>query len=229
MNLVSKTKKAAKIRFFSREITDRCKEMRVCTEKWVPIIISTIALLISCISYSNVRKLNYQHIKPGISCKLNYPLKDNPTIIIKNESPIKIVSLGIKHRLFTFDKRTNEVGIGVLAGDALGGENMIFQEELGPSAFTYQQLIKISENGHHPTGKIIIYLFNMRYYRPTDMKQYDDREIYFVDEGTVYTHKEFMDNPYYKDIISQIQACSFPADKYIYNDNLSRILPGKQK
>jgi hypothetical protein len=89
--------------------------------KWVAIIISLFALIISYLSYNNAKRITHQHIKPLINVSFEYPLtvKDDqsilransPELTITNVGAIKIASLMVGYEGYIYDP-TNKIIIG---------------------------------------------------------------------------------------------------------------------
>jgi hypothetical protein len=181
--------------------------------------ISIVALLISGISlyysYEQIKILketNYLQIEPDISCYLDYPKNENPTVVIKNNAPVKIVSIGVKHKLFEYNKNNDKISLAASMGnivDDFGGDYMLFKPELGPKEFIMSQLAKISWDGNQ-SQFVIIYLFEIDYFRESDMKYFNKKEIFFIDGGKVYRHQIFVNNPNYRKIMAKINSYSFP-------------------
>ena len=205
----------------------------------IAIGISLLALLVAAFSayYSYdqdkiIKDINYFHIDPEIECIFNYPQIDLPTIIIKNKSPIKIVSFELSHTFYEFDKGNKEISLYYSVGntiDDFAGRNAIFEQELDPHEIVYMPLPKLEQDGHHPTNMIFVYLFDMSYYRATDMKYYSERRLYFVDNGTIYNHSEFMKAADYSDIMKCITDHPFKNyDNWTRTENLTKIVSIKE-
>jgi hypothetical protein len=205
----------------------------------IAIGISLLALIIAGFSayytYDQdkiIKDLNYFHVDPKIECILNYPQNDLPIVIIKNKSPIKIVSFGLSHTFYEFNKESKNISLYYSVGntiDDFAGENAIFEHELDPHGIVYMSLPKLEQDGHHPKDMIFIYLFDISYYRATDMKYYSERRLYFVDNGTIYNHSEFLKTQYYNNIMDNIDKYSPKRyDNWTKMENLAEILSIKK-
>jgi hypothetical protein len=72
-------------------------------------------------------------------------------------------------------------------------------------------------------------LFDIDYYREPDMKHYTRRDIYFVENGKVYNHKEFMNNSYYEPIMKGIASFKFPDNQNFPSTSLLMAEKNKTK
>jgi len=144
----------------------------------------------------------------------NNSTSETPWVVVKNDGPISIVSLGVTSELFSFDKIKNNItekmGITDPAND-FGGNYGIFKNTLIPKESVSLPLARFSDkrDEYNKTYAISVYVFDLDYYRPSDMKYYNKRVIFFYDNGTVYRDRDFMNNSYYRSIMNCIGAQSF--------------------
>jgi len=196
-----------------REIMEAVK--RRLRENWksaLPIAISVLALGVSVWSVRvNVernriaRSLAHSHIEPTVKCLFDLPEDGNPVFLVTNNGDIPAVSLAIAHNLYVFDKATLELTMSSQAGN-LFTDDMIYREELKPTEYVSQELLWVG-----PVEELIaVYLFNLRYYRETDMQRFDRQETFFVDDGQVYSHSEFRRTTSYRPIMAEIERAQMP-------------------
>jgi hypothetical protein len=151
----------------------------------------------------------------------NNSASETPWVVVKNDGPISIVSLGVTHELFSFDKIknniTNKIGITNPTND-IGGNYVIFKNILNPKEFVTLPLSKISYelDEYNRTYGISAYVFDLDYYRPSDMKHYNKRAVFFYDNGTVYRDRDFTNNSYYRSIMKGIDSQSFISKNQSY-------------
>lgn len=158
----------------------------------------------------------------------NNSTSESPLIVVKNNGPISIVSLGIKHRFFSFNKAKNKIESSIQMTDSvndIGGEYMIFKKILNPKEYVFQTLVNSNHeyDSYNNSYLILIYLFNIDYYRESDMKNYSMDVIYFVDNGRVYKKDDFINNRYYQTIVKDIDSYpsrngqNFPPVSFLMN------------
>jgi len=89
-------------------------------------------------------------------------------------------------------------------------EKMIYKKSLEPTEHVEQELVRVD-----PVDRIIaVYEFLIRFYRVTDMKETDRRELFFVDQGKVYNHAEYVDAEDYLKIMRRIESVVIPEMTY---------------
>jgi len=141
----------------------------------------------------------------------NNSTSESPMIVVKNNGPISIVSLGVKHSFFSFNKVKNEIDMRAQMKDSvndIGGEYVMFNKILNPKEFVFMPLLNAADeyDSYNKSYSILAYLFDIDYYRESDMKNYSMRAIYFVDNGKVYNEKDFLKNSYYQIIMKKIDS-----------------------
>lgn len=183
-------------------------------------LISIVAILIALsslyISYEQseiTKQLNHLYIDPQITCHFWYNANntsDSPYVVIKNEAPIKIIDVGVKHKFYYFDKVEKKIYAGVNIGNGLediGGDYMIFQPILAPKDFITSPSVRMDSK--NLSRFISIYLFDVDYYRAEDLKHYNNRTIFFIEKGKVFKNRDFIDNEYYPYILKEINSFTF--------------------
>lgn len=157
---------------------------------------SGLALSIKNMFHQNniEERLNYLHIDPELNCFL-YQDNELSYFTIKNNSPINVVALSVDYITYGYLKDKNEYSIAMSGGgnttifDSMG-KYWIFRKKLEPNE-------KISEFvGQLGFGKLLmnniiaVRVFNVEYYRESDMKKYNKRIIFFLDGDKFYTYSE---------------------------------------
>ena len=185
---------------------------------WASIVISFFALLISALSAyyaydqsQTAKRLSFQHINPKIKIDLEYPTKvknsklevnyNNPEYIITNTGPISITSLTLDYRCFLYNKPLDKI-TSVIYMSGPHYEHILFKKKLEPSDSVKEQLPGFQE--HVPNTYIGAFVFNAKYYRSSDLEEYDRREIFFIQDNQIHRHADFISSPYYGAIMKAI-------------------------
>lgn len=183
------------------------------------IVAIIIALSSAYIAYEQnelTKELNHLNIDPQISCHFYYNAyntSESPYVVIKNEAPIRVIDVGVKHAMYSFDKVEKKILSGGIWGNGLediGCDYMLFQPVLAPKDFITSPLARYSGN---LSTFITIYSFDIDYYRAEDMKHYSNRAIFFIDNGKIFENRDFINNEYYPDILKEINSFSFPSNQ----------------
>lgn len=125
-----------------------------------------------------------------------------------NNGSIKVVALTVDSLLYTYEKSDKKIATyGKLR--TMPFDHLIFKKELAPSLSVSKYLV-----GTGNENSIGIYIFDLTYHRETDMKRYKTKEIFFIENNKVYSHKEFINNQYYMDIISCLNTTDLDDKTY---------------
>jgi len=170
-------------------------------------LISAVAFGFSLYTFFEQRKLNHLHITPTLSCKFEYPIKiingkliidkSFPEIIITNTSPISISSFSVDIKYYIYDKAKSKI---IIYGESgyNSHEHFIFKKTFDPGDHINKRDMAIeAQDG------ITIHEFNLTYYRPNDMKKFIQKELFFIEKGNIFSHKGFLNNSSYADIIQK--------------------------
>lgn len=156
-------------------------------------IVALISLGISLRSCRLEERVKHLHIVPQM--EVSYlQKKDYDFVVFRNTSPIEIVSLSVNYKAYGFDKEKGKYRI-VMAGsknviDDLG-RNWIFKSKLAPNEIISEFVGELSSGSKSPQEKLIVTrVFDITYYRPSDMSRFGKREVFFIDNGKIYTYNE---------------------------------------
>ena len=163
----------------------------------LPTILSTVAIVISGISalfsyqqFSLASKIAHLHIDPTMKYSMSYYdnsiKKRDPKLFITNVSSLPVSSLSFYPKIFMYNHKTNIITSTIELENAfLDSFGMI--EELPPGktvVFPHLPTMDLNKD-------ISVYLFEVKYYRKSDMKEYTDLEYFFVDDNTLYSRAEY--------------------------------------
>jgi len=153
--------------------------------------------------------IQQQHVKPNISCSMEYPIKAengkysrdkrNPDIIVRNNGPIKAVALTVDVKIYTYNTEL---------------ERIVEYTDIGLEGFGFVQSAKELEPFDHikhstigVKGKNLIaaYLIDIVFHRESAPEQLSVREYFFTRNGIIYTHDDFKENEHYPKLIEKIK------------------------
>lgn len=193
---------------------------------WMSLLALIIAIVAAYFAFDQnkiAKKLSHLHIIPEVKSMFIFPLKGNPIYSIINTGDIPIVSLSVEHSMYVFDKKVLKITTASKMG-YMFGDRMIFTEELYPTQIKKQELM-----GVNPVqDRVIVYKFDLKYYRSTDMTVYKKQEIFFVDDGVVIKHSDYRKNTNYFTIMTGIENTTFPSNQYD-PDKLKNIIENLDK
>ncbi len=148
---------------------------------------------------------------PDLSCKLEYPYKlekagvvkkqiSNPRLIITNTGAIKVVAFSVDYKSYLYDVPNATIAsYGELAKNTTG--HLIFVKELAPSEEIKQDL-----NGFNWKSYAVgVYIFELKFYRESDMKLFTHKYIYFIDNYNIFLEKDYSKNANYAIILKAIK------------------------
>ncbi len=170
------------------------------------LIISALAFAFSIYTFNEQRKLNHQHINPEIFSKIEFPFKDgeyntsNPNLIVFNASPLSAASVTVDLMHILYDKNKKEVIKYVFPKHAPHG-HLLFFSELSPSQSEKKDLLGATDD-----ICVNVVVVDLSYFRPSDMKQYKKREIFFIEGKQIFTHKKYRNEPLYKELIRLVDS-----------------------
>lgn len=199
------------------------KESRTKDKRFsISTILSVISLIIAAASalfvYHQTTILRNQlhvHIQPKISIDLNLYEKGylQPVLTIRNLSPISIVSLGADYQFLNFSKSRREF---VYLGSSLTNEQFfqrypLYEKKLEPNDFVSAELGDvIAAEREKNKGNIFIFVIFCAYYRESDMEKFNRKEVFFCEDGKIFTNAEFLSNPNYEDMLMAIRETEPP-------------------
>lgn len=169
-------------------------------------IFSSAALYQSC-------SANKQFVEPRIYTYLKWESSNingkytedlwNPAFKIYNDGPSKVLSMDVMYHMYVYVIDNSSYISGGTLGSTKGKFKYIFEKEFN----TFSEIKKIAWNlsmdfpGKHV---VAVNIFDIRYYRESDLKEYKRKDIYFIDNGVISTHREYMKNPRYSEVISYL-------------------------
>ena len=91
-----------------------------------------------------------------------------------------------------FDKNISKIAAAAEAG-RIFSPGAIFCEYLKPTEYKELELIKVKLQER----LIVVYEFHIKYFRETDMREFDRTESYFIDGYNLVKHADFLQrNPW---------------------------------
>jgi len=133
------------------------------------------------------KKLHHQHLKPEISCQMEYPIKvegdkvfrnkSNPDIIIKNNGPIIALSVSCDLKTYVYHRKRDEVTTLFDYGFK-GFTHAVSAQKLEP--FSEVRYSCVGVNGEDLTA---VYSLSITYHRESDMEPFSIREYFFTENG----------------------------------------------
>lgn len=172
---------------------------------WFAVFCALLAVIITSVTAYNNLRLKHLHLAPNIKSVFSFPQKfpqdGAANLTIVNTEDIPAVSITIELKTYTFNIKTGDIG---LSSESYGtfDKKWVYIDKLNPHDHQKTNIKYL--NVAYMTNKEVvgIYVFDLKYYREADMKEYEKRELFFVESGTAYTHKEYRGNLNYKNIMS---------------------------
>jgi hypothetical protein len=186
-------------------------------------IISVCALIVSILSIGvsvafSIRscnfenKLNKLHVDPTLEYYLIRSIdKKGLEFYLKNKSPISAVNLSVSYRKFDFSIKSNKYIIERPAASSIldsPGENWIFKPKLNPNepiGRKDSQIISIYDFYKNQRIDIIVAaIFDITFYRESDMKKYNNKAIFFFDGERIFSYQNALNEDRLKAPIEQL-------------------------
>ena len=171
-------------------------------------IFSAIAEL-SGFSLKDILGINKNHVKPNISCSMEYPIKGkngkysrdkrNPDIIVRNNGPIKAVALTVNVKIYSYNPELRRI-VNYSDPGLEGFDFVQSDKELEP--FDH---IKHSTIGVKGKNLIAAYLVDIVFHRESEVEKFSVREHFFTRNSIIYTHDDFEENEHYAKLIEKIK------------------------
>lgn len=190
--------------------------MKKTNYNWVAIAaVAAVLMLISTWAwyyYSDYasKRLHHQHIKPDISCSMEYPIKvegdkvfrkkRNPDIIIKNNGPIKTVSVFCDIKTYVYNGKKDKITSFIDFGFR-GFDHAVSTAELEP--FNEVRYSCIGINGE---DLIAVYSVIVNYHRESDMEPFSFQEYFFTENRKIISDNEFKKDSRYNQIIEKVKS-----------------------
>ncbi len=182
-------------------------------KNWISLlalIISVVALFYTHKQSSLASKQAYLHIEPVMKTYFDLPKEKNPVFVIANEGDIPVVSVSVGNRVFVFNKNISKIAAAAEFG-RIFSPGAIFCEYLKPSEYRDLELIKVKPQEH----LIVAYEFHIKYFRETDMREFDRTEYHFIDGHNLVKHADFLQNKFYRILMSEITNFRMPEQERI--------------
>jgi tetratricopeptide (TPR) repeat protein len=177
-------------------------------KEWIAIAISVIALSISLIAfwypYSLSKRLAHLHIDPEIKTLFNLN-KDgnNPILTISNVGNIPAVTVSVNYQVFVLNKENGNIE-SASSGKGIYDPRIFFSEQIKPSEHPELRLL-----GYKAPNRLVVYEFNLKYFRESDMQEYSRKIYYFIDNNEVLNRDQFKKSALYPDVMADIASFSF--------------------
>jgi hypothetical protein len=176
----------------------------------IGIVLSSI---ISCAALYQACSVNKQLVEPRINTYLKWEYSDingkytadlwNPTFKIYNDGPIKVVSMDVMYHMYVYNLDNSSYMNGGTLGSTKGKFKYIFEKEFDVFAESKKGAFNLSMD--FPNQHVVaVNIFDIRYYRDSDLKEYRRKDIFFIDNGVISTHREYMKNPRYFEVVSYV-------------------------
>lgn len=177
-----------------------------------------ISILVAIYNYSYNRTVLQQHITPSLTCyaELAEMIRQNKPVAgiagkdllftVENQGPLPIVSLSVDTLWFDYNKKSMSIplgGLGHIEPRRVPGRKWIFEPEFEAGKLVHGKSIPGLAD---PFGWVQVFLFNLHYYRKSDMQDFRKTCIFFVDDGKLFSNSEYIKNPQYKSIMTMVSA-----------------------
>lgn len=155
-----------------------------------------------------------QNLKPEISCSMEYPIKKendkyfrnnrNPDIVVRNNGPIKAVSVSCDIKIYQYDLSKNEIVQFVDMGF-----------KTFDHAFSAQELKPFDELRHSAIGLsgkdvLALYVVKVDYHRDPKMKPFTLKEYFFTKNKEIIGNNEIKKDKRYEQIIEMVNTYQPP-------------------
>lgn len=161
------------------------------------LVVAIVSLSVSALQNRRAGRLAREHLKPELKFDFDRPPDKNPVFAIWNSGYIGAESVTATYTLYIYVKSTMEIA-GVSKMGYMFGPGSLYRQSLMPSEHEILELAGVKPS----PDQIAMYEFEIRYFRPSDMRQYDETH-YFFDEGGKYVpHSEFRKSPHYSHLLA---------------------------
>jgi len=174
----------------------------------ISIGVSTIFSIRSCNVENKLHKL---HIDPTLDY---YLVRSNDKkaleFYLKNKSPISVVNLSVSHKSFDFDSKLNKYVVERPAASSIfdsPGQNWIFKAKVDPNEQIGEKEYQIIARFNFYEGKIdliVAAIFEITFYRESDMKLFNNKAIFFFDGERIYSYQNALNLEHLKQPIEQL-------------------------
>jgi hypothetical protein len=144
-------------------------------------------------------KLSTQHIDPEIKIFLQKINVKPIEYVISNTGDIPIVSISILRSEYRYEKDIDAVTLKGSSGKIYYPYSNFFKK----LDVNEHQLIEVGQYIGNQSN-VLIQKINIKYYRENDMKLYNNSELFFIENGHIYNHKEYKKRSNYQTIMKSI-------------------------
>jgi hypothetical protein len=115
--------------------------------------------------------------------------------VLKNESPIPVVNLSVSFKSYDFSIKTNEYIAERPASSSIfdsPGENWIFKPKVNPNERISRkdtQIVSMYEAYKDEAKMLSTIVFDIIFYRESDMKQFQNKAIFFFNGEKIFSYK----------------------------------------
>ena len=194
----------------TKHLTDKRISIYALTISIISIGISIVFSVRSC-NFEN--KLHKLHIDPTLGYYLvRSNDKKSLEFYLKNKSPIPVVNLSVSHKSFDFYDKLNKYVVERPAASSIfdsPGQNWIFKPKVDPNESIGKKEYQIISRFKFYEGKInliVAAIFEITFYRESDMKQFNNKAIFFFDGKRIYSYQNALDQEHLRQPIEQLPA-----------------------
>lgn len=177
----------------------------------IPVVSALAAIVAAYFAYDQAKfskRLAHLHIKPQIECKIDLPKDTHPICLIVNNGDVPVFSFSVAHGTYVFDKSSGKITLCAKDG-YLFRDELIFREEFKPNEYESFNLMSFN-----PANRVVaVHQFNLRYYVGKAMEKQDKDVWFFLYDGKVYEHSEFIKNLDYRKIMTDIPRAEMELEK----------------
>jgi hypothetical protein len=169
------------------------------------------------------------HLIPVVDCFFSEESKQESKfrLDIKNSGPLSVISVTVDYLNLTFNTERRKIissGTMIVTPYEKLGKNWLFISDLKPNQIVKKSLIVPDLNftnklrGLNIQGiqdedakealaslknSIDIFYFRLKYFRESDMNEYNKRCVFFLEQGVISGEKEFSTKDYYDDMMRE--------------------------
>lgn len=204
---------------YRKRCTNKTKFLFCWQHVWQPFSLIFFFAAVAELSGYNLKDIwgrNQQHVKPDISCAMEYPIevnngkvfrnKQNPMVVIKNKGPIRAVSPSCDIKIYLYDAEKHKITKFIDHG-FMSFDHAVSAQELEP----FQEL-NYSCIGVNEKNLVAIYFVSVRYYRESDMESFSLQEYFLTENYKIITEKEFKNDSRLNQIIEDVKSF-IPSDE----------------
>lgn len=131
---------------------------------------------------------------------------------LKNKSPIPVVNLSVNFKSFDFFCKSNKYAVERPAAHSIldsPGENWIFKSVVKPNESIGKkedQIISLFNAYEGKVDLIVAAIFEIVFYRDSDMKQFRNKAIFFFDGERIYSYQNALNQNHLKQPVEQLSA-----------------------